>query len=405
MKPILVSIFVLFLSSGLFGQVSGNSPNTTIFIGDSITAFGNAPETNQDQSYGWGWTAQAVFLSNGSIEQIYNAGVPGQTSTQIASRFQNDVIARNPGTVVIMAGTNDATTGDITLAQLQATTANLKSMIDQAKQADIQPIICTVPPRSDAANYNLNVQKINGAIHKLAQAERVMLVDFYSILVDPGTGVYKSGYDLGDGIHPSPTAAKAMAQYFITATANLFGPSQEAIVSTTGDGTNLIPNPLFLTSDSAWTSNNYGSSPPPTYGVQTGDPTPSPAYVLMTGYPAISGNWFSFTLPGATAAGQYYAVNGPSIAITQGHHMAYSFKFQISGLQENGGYLNMGYAYGATNFAYNYMTDSGGVFYIEFTAPGDTFVPGFYVYPTVNSQPIQVRIGQISLVDLSAVGY
>jgi len=387
---VIISAFASALSCFAQAATVGNSPNTTVFIGDSITAFGDA-QSAPAESYGWGWTAQAVFLSNGRIQQLYNAGVPGQTTAQIAARFQSDVVSYNPGTVVIMGGTNDASVGSLSQTALAATVANLKSMIDAAKSAGIQPIICTIPPRSDASNYNLNAQQINAAIHQLAQAERIMLVDFYSVLADPVTGQYKSGYDRSDGIHPSFTGAKAMAQFFITATANLFGPSQVAITTTEGDGTNLISNPLFLTSTSAWTSNGYGTSPVPTYSVLT-DPT-------------ISGNWFSVTFPPATAAGQYYSVNGPTAVTTTGHHMAYGFKFQITGLEENGGSMNMGYAYGASNFTYGYLTDTSGTFYIEFTATGTTFIPGFVVYPTVNSSKVQLKISQMSLVDLSAVGF
>jgi hypothetical protein len=233
---------------------------------------------------------------------------------------------------------------------------------------------------------------INAAIHKLSQAERIVLVDFFSILVDPTTG-----YDNGDGIHPSASACKAMAQFFITATQNLYGPAQESIVDTTGDATNLIPNPLFLTSDTAWTGNNAGNN----YGT-----APAPTYSEVSGGTSISGNWFTFVQPPASGAGQYYAVNGPTIIVTPGHHLAYSFKFVISGLQANGGHLNMGYAYGAQNFTYGYLTDATGTFYIEFNAPSTgTFTPGFFIYPNVGTQSITVQIAQISLVDLSAVGY
>jgi lysophospholipase L1-like esterase len=392
MKPVITILSTLILGVILNAQsiLPGNSPNTTVFIGDSITAFGDA-ESSPADSYGWGWTAQAVFLSNGRIEQLYNAGVPGQTTSQIESRFASEVVALNPGTVVIMGGTNDAAAGSFTPAVLAATTKNLKAMIDQAKQAGIQPIICTIPPRSDAANYNLHVQQINAAIHKLAQAERITLVDFYSILVDPTTGVYKSGYDNGDGIHPSPTACKAMAQFFVTATSGLFGPAQESVVATTGDSTNLIANPLFLYPASAWSGNSYGSSPAPSFSVLTD--------------PAISGNWLSISFPAATAVRQSYSVNGPAATMTAGHHMAYSFKFQISGLEENNGYLNMGYAYGASSFTYGYLNDTSGTFYIEFTAPGNTFVPGFFVFPTVKPFPIKLKIAQMSLVDLTNIGY
>ncbi len=368
----------------------GNSPNTTVFIGDSITAFGNALAA-PDESYGWGWTAQAVFLSNGRVQQLYNAGNPGDTTTQMLARFQTEVVAYKPATVVIMGGTNDAANGSFNSTTLATTVSNLQAMITAAKTAGIQPIICTIPPRNDFPNYNANVQMINQAIRQVAASAQILLVDMYSVLVDPTTGIYKVGYNLADGVHPSATGATAMAQQFITATQNLYGPSQVSIATSTADSTNLIPNPLFLTSISAWSTNGYGSSPAPTYSVVS-DTT-------------ISGNWLNVVFPPATAAGQTYSINGPYCTTVQGHHMAYSFKFQISGLEENGGYLNMGYSWGALNFAYNYQTDTSGTFYIEFTAPASQFVPGFFVYPTVTNQAITVKVAQMSLVDLTPLGF
>jgi hypothetical protein len=153
-----------------------------------------------------------------------------------------------------------------------------------------------------------------------------------------------------------------------------------------------MANPLFLLPITAWSTNGYGSSPKPTYATVTGDSN-------------ISGNWLSFSFPPATAPGQYYSVNGPAATVTTGHHMAYSFKFYISGLEENGGYLNMGYAWGASSFTYGYLNDTAGTFYIEFTAPAATFIPGFVVSPTVTNSPVVLKVAQISLVDLTNIGY
>jgi|GEM_PF-5946905 len=183
-----------------------------------------------------------------------------------------------------------------------------------------------------------------------------------------------------------------MAQYFVTATSDLFGPSQLGVIATNGDATNLIANPLFLYSTTAWSNNAYGSSPAPAYSVVTGDSS-------------ISGNWLSFSFPLATAPNQNYSVNGPAALVTSGHHLAYSFKFQISGLEANGGHINMGYAWGASNFTYNYLNDTAGTFYMEFTAPNGTFVPGFFVFPSVTNSTIKLKISQMSLVDLTNLGY
>jgi hypothetical protein len=57
------------------------------------------------------------------------------------------------------------------------------------------------------------------------------------------------------------------------------------------------------------------------------------------------------------------------------------------------------------NFTYGYLNDTAGTFYIEFTAPSGTFTPGFFVYPTVNTGNITLKIAQMSLVDLTNIGY
>ncbi len=55
----------------------------------------------------------------------------------------------------------------------------------------------------------------------------------------------------------------------------------------------------------------------------------------------------------------------------------------------------MGYAYGASNFTYGYLTDPVSTFYLEFTARSNTFTPGFFVHPSVTGSNIQLKIAQI----------
>src|SRR4051812_9442138 len=102
-------VLTTFITATCVAQVtqSLSAGNRTVFLGDSITAFGNAYETGASNTFGWGWTAQATFLSKGRIFQVNNAGVPGNTMAQMLARFQKDVAAYSPEKVVIAGGTND----------------------------------------------------------------------------------------------------------------------------------------------------------------------------------------------------------------------------------------------------------------------------------------------------------
>ena len=195
--------------------------NSTVFLGDSIISFGNAYETEASDTFGWGWTAQATFLSKGRILQVNNAGVPGNTLAQMLARFPTDVETYSPVKVVIAGGTNDIPATAITASQLNAITSTLASIIDMAEATGIQPIVCNVPPREDApvAIHEANAKAVSTAIQTLTASKQaaygnVVFFNLYAVVVNPSTGGYLPGYDLGDGIHPSVKAATAHSECF-----------------------------------------------------------------------------------------------------------------------------------------------------------------------------------------------
>src|SRR5665213_3603750 len=120
--------FVFLIPALLPAQIRfSHKSDTTVWLGDSITALGSANPTTPNDSLGSGWTAQAVILANGRIRQIHNAGIPDNTTSQILTRIQTDVVAYHPSKMVLLAGTNDAAEyGDapMTDSQLQQTTSN-----------------------------------------------------------------------------------------------------------------------------------------------------------------------------------------------------------------------------------------------------------------------------------------
>ena len=337
------------------------------------------------------WTAQATFLSKGRILQVNNAGIPGNALEQMLARFPTDVAAYSPAKVVIAGGTNDIPTTAITAAQLSAITTTLGSIIDMAEAAGIQPIVCNVPPREDApvAIHEANAKAVSQAIETLAAAKQteygnVVMFDLYSVLANPSTGAYLPGYDRGDGIHPSVIAATAVANAFVTSTAMVYGSSAYLPWTNSSTG-NLIANGLFINPIGSSWSAGYGTSPIPTVSVVSGDPT-------------IVGNWMKLTFPPATAAGQYYSYNYDNIAVTSGKTYALAFRFQISGLEANGGMVVITYGYGGPNAAYNMTEDvTDGTFYLDMPATSGQMNPGIVVYPKTTGA-ITVKIAQVALV-------
>ena len=93
-----------------------------------------------------------------------------------AGRFPGVLAKNNPGTVVIMEGTNDAASG----GSLEAAEAALESMVTRAKAAGAGVVVCTIPPfQKGAAAANGAAQAFNARIRAVASRQGVALADVY----------------------------------------------------------------------------------------------------------------------------------------------------------------------------------------------------------------------------------
>ena len=157
-----------------------------VFIGDSIT---------------WQWTRDGFhpiyFTTNGYV----NKGISGNTTVQMLSRFQEDVIDLDPYCVVIEGGTND-----IAQRSDEAILSYLKRMVEQAQQAGISVVLGSVPP----SNYfpklpdfhpEDRIISLNAMIKEYAASKGIPYADYYSVLVDGEKGL-KAEYQK-DSIHPN----------------------------------------------------------------------------------------------------------------------------------------------------------------------------------------------------------
>ncbi|GIL38238.1 GDSL-type esterase/lipase family protein [Roseiterribacter gracilis] len=154
---------------------------------------------------------------------LINRGIPGQNTTQMLLRFEDDVVALAPKTVVLMGGTNDLRVyeGEPAAARddvVARATRNLTAMADIAQAQGIKVILCTVPPFGSDPKLQRDlgtVLALNDWIRSFAKARTYPVADTFMSLADP------AGYlpvELApDGLHPNDEGYRRMWRRLETA--------------------------------------------------------------------------------------------------------------------------------------------------------------------------------------------
>lgn len=233
-------------------------------FGDSIS-IGASTTNNTMWQYGSNYAETSLFLAGHRFQIIRNAGISGNTTTQMLARVQADVWDYSPDVVLLGGGTNDLSTGMVDSGYTTCFN-NLEAIVVGCLNRGILPIIVTCPPKNGAVPESRKAQVF---YYLLAKAYGLPLLDMFQICADASTGQYKTGYS-DDGTHPNDTAIAAIAAVFGPALANIdalhSGPYLAAVSElTVGTFPNLIRNGSFAkvasspTPDS-WTVNAAGAT-------------------------------------------------------------------------------------------------------------------------------------------------
>lgn len=170
----------------------------------------------------YGYLAWAHYFTSGNIEFVCNAGIGGNTTTQMLSRFNSDVLPFLPDELWGEAGINDYAMTE------EDTISNLSSIFDLCDENGIYIRWCTISPLASAhATFSAaNVARIcniNKWLREQALTRKnFTLIDSFSAMIDRAStnGIPKSGMmQTDDSIHQSPKGALAQgyayAQSFI----------------------------------------------------------------------------------------------------------------------------------------------------------------------------------------------
>ena len=174
-----------------------------VLMGDSITEL---------------WAiADPGFFSDDRVDR----GISGQTSPQMLLRFRSDVIALEPRTVHILAGTNDIA-GNTGPTSERAFEDNIESMVELAKAHHIRVVLGSILPMGSIGwqpQYRPaeEVRRLNRWLREYAARRGAAYLDYYSRLTT-AEGAFRADLS-NDGVHPNLAgyaimrglAAKALA--------------------------------------------------------------------------------------------------------------------------------------------------------------------------------------------------
>lgn len=170
-----------------------------VIMGDSELASypGNSPYIMG----GYLKSTQSVWFElqhNLGIE-LQDMAFSGQTTTQIAARFNTDVVLKQPRYCILGGGINDLTSS----VSPSTVIANYTSMLSAAQTAGIQVILTGLMPYDTDTSLYANIKSVNDQLKTLAVTYGAWFCDIAPVMGDVN-GVWftwKSGYS-SDGLHP-----------------------------------------------------------------------------------------------------------------------------------------------------------------------------------------------------------
>lgn len=379
----------------LTAAFGGRNANRVVTMGDSITA-----GSDSWMSTGESWPTYAAINSNQRFHVVHNAGVGGNTTTQMVARFAADVNPYAPSVVTIMGGANDYAT-DVTKATWQA---NIISMVASTRALNAAPVLCTLAP-TESATYKQTIADWNQWLRAYAGANRIPLIDFYKVLVDPADRTYLAAY-LGDGVHPNSAGYAAMGNLVATQLAPTMPLFAVPSVMSSGDTNNAMDqvNPLF-TNTGLGGDGEANITSGTEYWYMT---NPSQATsAVVTGDAALKGNWHKRTFATLSTADSHMYCNHLPFTGRTGHVVAFTGRIKTALTTAGGIIFNAAFSDGASDplilYTGQLSQNLDGTFWIQGTVPAGIIYLNLG-FMTKAGTTGTVSMGQLAVLDLTAMG-
>ena len=182
MKKIIPVVTLLFI---LMAFQVPRQKQRVIFFGDSITQAAVKPG-------GYISVLQDLLKSKGLQDQyeLIGAGISGNKVTDLYLRLEEDVLAKNPNTVIIYIGVNDVwhKRGAGTGTDAPKFEKFYSTIIEKLKAKNIKVILCTpaaIGEKTDNSNeQDGDLNHYSNIIRQLAARHQLVLVDLRKAFMD-----------------------------------------------------------------------------------------------------------------------------------------------------------------------------------------------------------------------------
>lgn len=135
---------------------------------------------------------------------VINKGKISQTSLDLLSRFEADVLSERPGRVIIFVGNGDALK-DVPLETFQK---QVQAMVEKSEGNHIIPVLALPMPYSGVQK---EIKELREWEISYAQEKKILVLDFASVLMD-AENKYLEGLS-EDGKYPTKKGYQAMGEY------------------------------------------------------------------------------------------------------------------------------------------------------------------------------------------------
>lgn len=174
---------------------------TIVLLGDSLTAKNGSTSgsTANLYTYSSGFFSWANAIIGQKFKVLKNAGIGGQTSTQILRRVDADVIALNPKFCMFLCGMNDGVTG-VDTATLKT---NIIAIYEKLNTAGIYSFILTNTTTLNYVEKNVQALLINKWMYEyFIDKPNIKIIDINSALINNSslTGLINTNV-VSDNLH------------------------------------------------------------------------------------------------------------------------------------------------------------------------------------------------------------
>lgn len=186
--------------------------NTYVGFGDSIT-YGYI-DRKPAPELGYPPRLDIILDQNFGPTQMINEGIGGETTVRGLERIDAVISARSARYFLIMEGTNDVITPDLSM---ETSAFNLREMTRKCLESGLLPVIATILPRKDWLGvkpyYSNRILSLNEKIREIPAGLLVPFVDMYEIFNNyPESDGGLLALLSNDRKHPSEKGYQVMAE-------------------------------------------------------------------------------------------------------------------------------------------------------------------------------------------------